>query len=62
MKSYRAITRFNLMSKKFYDYQRFCPHQYSKFGKLSSLERCDLINSKKECNEKNCPQFDILIK
>lgn len=57
MKSYRCITRFNLMSTAFYEFQRFCTHKYSKFGKLCSLDRCDLLSSKKECNEKNCPRY-----
>jgi hypothetical protein len=57
MRVYRSIIRFNSMSTKFYEFQRFCTHKYSKFGKLSSLDRCNLINSKKECNEKNCPLY-----
>lgn len=46
------------MSTRFYKFQRYCTHQYDKFGKLSSLFRCDLLSSKRECNEKNCPRYE----
>ena len=58
MKTYRVISRYNSMSTRFYEFQRYCTHQYDKFGKLSSLFRCDLLNSKRECNEKNCPLYE----
>jgi hypothetical protein len=49
------------MSDSFREFQWKCEEKYSKFTERSSLDRCHLLNHKKECNEKNCPKYEKTI-
>ena len=46
------------MSDSFREFQWKCKEKYSKFTEHSSLDRCHLLNHKKECNENNCPKYE----
>jgi hypothetical protein len=60
MIAHRSIVRYNQMSDSFREFQWKCEEKYSKFTEHSSLDRCHLLNHKKECNQKNCPKYENL--